>query len=59
MLLVNHRYTFVILLVMFTSACTTVGPDFETPKMDVSNQWLEEDSAIDSQAHESSKPRPM
>ena len=52
MLLANHRYTFVILLAIFTSACTTVGPDFETPKVDVSNQWLEEDSALDSQAQD-------
>jgi len=52
MFLVKRRFAFVIVLGMFTSACTSVGPDFETPKADVSEEWLEEDSAIDSQAED-------
>jgi len=52
MLLAKHRFAFVIVLTMFTGACTSVGPDFETPKVDVSDQWIEEDAAIDSQAED-------
>jgi len=52
MLLTNRRFAFVIVLGMLTSACTSVGPDFESPEVDVSDQWLEEDANIDSQAED-------
>jgi NodT family efflux transporter outer membrane factor (OMF) lipoprotein len=50
MLLANRRHAFIIVLGMLTSACTSVGPDFEAPKADISEEWLEKDTTIDSQA---------
>lgn len=37
------RLSILILCVCVLSACTTVGPDFETPEAEVAENWLESD----------------
>ena len=40
----NLRYVAIPGLLLSLTACTTLGPDFETPVADVEEQWLEKDN---------------
>lgn len=49
----SRRYALVLVLGMFVSSCTTVGPDFQQPQVSVLDEWQEEaDSGINSQTEE-------
>jgi len=51
--LAYRRYALIIVLGLFVSACTTVGPDYQQPQVSVLDKWHEEaDSGINSQTEE-------
>lgn len=49
----HRRYALIVVLGMLVSACTTVGPDYQQPQVNVLDKWhAEADSSINSRTEE-------